>query len=711
MDKFIGGIKLILKNAKKYFLVTLVVFCLMGIATYLNTQAPKIMANSFNALGEYIGYNVAKEAYDDVNNILSKDEITSADKEELSKKLNLNEEDKNKLLQMDSEQLKMEYKMNQVITKAINLNKQRIIDNQGFDQEQINLIKESDLPFILKQQIQMIPNEELKNIAENQKDFDQEINDKYQVFIKFVSEMLIVYILVTLAMVIYTFLFVNVSVGTTQNMKNRLFEKIQKLSIKFYDMSNVGDLLSRFTNDIENVTMFLNSSCIQITSNLFMLFGIGLSMYIEDTSTFNVGGFEIQKPLFWVVIIFGLIAIFVSSFMLKKANQYVSIQQQKLGELNGFIDEILSGQKEVITYNLQEKFSKRFIELNNELKTIIYKGQVYSGLLMPIMMGVGLLALGFIVFVGSDLVLQGIFDVGILIAFITYTQNFFNPLANSVSQYNMVELGVIGSYRVKEIMDIEEQVYETNKPQPFNPNIKDIKFENVSFSYIEGTKIIKNISVDVKGGESIAIVGPTGGGKTTIMNLINRFYDPQEGKILINDIDIKEYGINELRKNIGIVLQDSVVFEGTIFENISYGNPNASLDDVIKAAKIANIHEYIMTLDEKYDTKISNSSNVFSNGQKQLISIARTILTNPSILILDEATSNVDTITEAKIQKAMDNVIKGRTSFIIAHRLKTILNADRILVLKDGQIIEVGNHKELLAQKGFYYELYKNQFV
>ena len=711
MKKFIGGVKLILENAKKYFLVTLIVFGLMGFATFLNTQAPKIMANSFNALGEYIMVSVANNAQKDIENILNKNEITNEDKQEIIDKLNLTQKQQEDFLKMTSEQIKMQNEVNKELINIINLDQNRIKNGEGFSEEQINTLNNSDLPIMLKQQIKMMSNEQLKKIAENNIDFASKINEKYNVFMDFVVKLAIVYVILTFAMAIYTFLFVNVSVGTTQKMKNKLFNKIQSLSIKFYDMSNVGDLLSRFTNDIENVTMFLNSSFIQISSNLFMLIGVGISMYIEDTSEFKIGDFIIQKPLFWVVITFGLIAIFVSSFMLKKANQYVSIQQEKLGELNGFIDEILSGQKEVITYNLQEKFSQKFIKLNNELKTIIYKGQVYSGLLMPIMMGVGLLALGLIVFVGSDLVIQGIFNVGILIAFITYTQNFFNPLANSVAQYNMVELGVVGSYRVKEIMDIEEKIYQTNKPVPFNPEINNIEFKDVCFSYVEGTKIIKHVNIDINGGENIAIVGPTGGGKTTIMNLINRFYDPQEGAILINGIDIKEYNLADLRRNIGIVLQDSIVFEGTVFENISYGKKDANLDDVINAAKIANIHDYIMTLENKYETKISNSSNVFSNGQKQLISIARTILTNPSILILDEATSNVDTITEAKIQKAMDNVIKGRTSFVIAHRLKTILNADKILVLKDGEIIEVGSHKELLEQKGFYYELYKNQFV
>ena len=711
MKKFIGGVKLILENAKKYFLVTLIVFGLMGFATFLNTQAPKIMANSFNALGEYIMVSVANNAQKDIENILNKNEITNEDKQEIIDKLNLTQKQQEDFLKMTSEQIKMQNEVNKELINIINIDQNRIKNGEGFSEEQLKLLNDSTLPIMLKQQIKMMSNEQLKKIAENNIDFESKIDEKYNVFMDFVVKLAIVYVILTFAMAIYTFLFVNVSVGTTQKMKNKLFNKIQSLSIKFYDMSNVGDLLSRFTNDIENITMFLNSSFIQISSNLFMLIGVGISMYIEDTSEFKIGGFVIQKPLFWVVIIFGLIAIFVSSFMLKKANQYVSIQQEKLGELNGFIDEILSGQKEVITYNLQEKFSQKFIKLNNELKTIIYKGQVYSGLLMPIMMGVGLLALGLIVFVGSDLVIQGIFNVGILIAFITYTQNFFNPLANSVAQYNMVELGVVGSYRVKEIMDIEEKIYETNKPVPFNPEINNIEFKDVCFSYVEGTKIIKHVNIDINGGENIAIVGPTGGGKTTIMNLINRFYDPQEGEILINGINIKEYNLADLRKNIGIVLQDSIVFEGTIFENISYGKKDASLDDVINAAKIANIHDYIMTLEDQYETKISNSSNVFSNGQKQLISIARTILTNPSILILDEATSNVDTITEAKIQKAMDNVIKGRTSFVIAHRLKTILNADKILVLKDGEIIEVGSHKELLEQKGFYYELYKNQFV
>lgn len=712
MSSFLNGAKLILRNAKKYWFPTLIVLILMISATYLNVQAPKLLGESVENLSTYVYLSTTQKTLDQIDEkIENNQEFDQAFKNEIKDNLFLNDEQKQQLDNASFEQIKAQHQLNTVLQDAVLMDKSYIETNGSFSQEQIDFINNSDLDMMTKLQLTHIPSNQLKEMAKNFEDLDNITDEKHQLFIKTIFKLLTVYISLLLGMALYTIIFVNVTVKTTNNIRSKLFDKIQRLSIRFYDMSNTGDLLSRFTNDIENITMFLNASFIQIMASLCMVGGVGIMMWNEDNSSFELGSFTIQKPLFWAIIVFGLAAVFASSFILKKAQKYVSQQQKKLGILNGFVDESLSGQKEIISYNLKDQMIAKFKEYNNDFKDNAFKGQIYSGLLMPIMMGMGFITIGVIVFVGSDLVIQGIFSVALLVAFMQYSQQFFNNLGSTVAQYNMVELGMSGANRVQEVFDEQEEIKDSSNPIALtNPN-SIINFKHVNFEYLKDKPVLKDITFDVNPGEMIAIVGPTGSGKTTIMNLLNRFYDVTSGEICIDNHNIKEYKLDELRKNIGIVLQDSVLFKGTIADNVKFGKDDATKEEIINACKIANIHDYIMSLEEGYDTVISNSSNAFSTGQKQLLSIARTILTNPSILVLDEATSNVDTITEAHIQKAMDEVIKGRTSFVIAHRLKTILKADRILVLKDGKIIESGSHKELLAQDGFYASLYNNQFV
>ncbi len=335
-------------------------------------------------------------------------------------------------------------------------------------------------------------------------------------------------------------------------------------------------------------------------------------------------------------------------------------------------------------------------------------------MLFPLLQGISLLNLAIVIGGGAWLIVSGqvsrAVGLGLIVAFVEYSQTYFQPLTQLTSIYSMTQLALTGARR---LATVEEQDEENTVPngKVLQGIKKGVKLENVHFGYNADKEILHGVSIDVDKGKSVAVVGPTGSGKTTIMNLINRFYDVNSGKVTFDGVDVRDITLESLRNNVGIVLQDSVLFTGTVEDNIKYGKPTASREEVIAAAKETNIHDFIMTLPEGYDTHVSEENSVFSTGQKQLISIARTILTDPEFLILDEATSNVDTVTEAKIQKAMDAVIAGRTSFVIAHRLKTILNSDKIVVLKDGNVIEEGNHDELLKKRGFYYGLYTNQMA
>lgn len=344
----------------------------------------------------------------------------------------------------------------------------------------------------------------------------------------------------------------------------------------------------------------------------------------------------------------------------------------------------------------------------------MFKGQFYSGILFPLMNGLNLLNLAIVIAMGAWMIISGqvtqAVGLGLIVTFVEYSQTYFQPLTQITSIYSMIQLALTGARR---LATVEEQKDEGTVP---NGKIldglkKSVKLEDVHFGYDKNKEILHGVSISVDKGKSVAVVGPTGSGKTTIMNLLNRFYDVNSGKVTFDGTDVRDIKLESLRNNVGIVLQDSILFSGTIADNIRYGKPDASMDEVVSAAKQANIHDFIESLPDGYETQVSDSSSVFSTGQKQLVSIARTILINPDFLILDEATSNVDTVTEEKIQKAMDAVIAGRTSFVIAHRLKTILNSDKIVVLKDGKVIEEGSHEKLLKDKGFYYKLYTDQMA
>lgn len=514
--------------------------------------------------------------------------------------------------------------------------------------------------------------------------------------------MLMFFLFNAMAMFISSLVISRITGYSTNAMRVGLFQKLQKMTIKYFDSHKDGEILSRFTSDLDNIFNAMNQGLFQLFSNITLMIGILIMMFRESTE------------LAWVTVASTPIAILIAFFMIRKARYYVDLQQDEVGRLNGYINEQITGERVIITNGLQKESVDNFLDHNERVRKATFTGQVYSGMLFPLMQGMSLINTAVVIFFGSYLALHGDMSrataLGLVVIFVQYSQQYYQPITQLTSMYNMLQLALTGARRINEVMVEPNEINPADGKHIANLENK-ISLDDVHFGYDADREILHGISIEVDKGQMVALVGPTGSGKTTVMNLLNRFYDVTGGAVKFDGVDVREMDIDSLRDHVGIVLQDSVLFSGTIRDNIIFGKPDATDDEMHAAAEEANIHDFIMSLEDGYDTKVTDENSVFSTGQKQLISIARTILTNPDLLILDEATSNVDTVTEARIQKAMDNVIKGRTSFVIAHRLKTILNADKIVVLKDGNIIEEGNHHELLAENGFYAELYNNQMV
>ena len=501
---------------------------------------------------------------------------------------------------------------------------------------------------------------------------------KFGALAKVIAGLVVLYLLSALFTWLQTQLCVNLAQNTVFEIRKDLFNKLQTLPLKYFDTNSKGDIMS----------------IVQAVQSLMTIIGIFIFMLVLN-------------PILTVVTVATIPFLFLmTKFITKRSRVYFVKQQVALGALNGNIEEVISGQKVVKTF-VKEKYELEKMEvLNQELKKVGTNAQIFSGFMGPCSTFINSCSYALIVVVGA---LVGI-TPGVITSFLIYSRQFGRPFNEIATQYNTLLSAVAGAERVFTVM---EQL-----PEPADDEdaieLKDINgrvdFDDVCFSYEEGHPILKNINLYAKSGQTIALVGPTGAGKTTIINLLTRFYDIQSGSIKIDGTDIRKIKRNSLRETLGIVLQDSYLFTGTIMENIRYGRLDATDEEVIEAAKLAQAHEFIRRLNNGYDTELSEDTDTLSQGQKQMIAIARTILADPKILVLDEATSNVDTRTEVKIQRAMLNLMEGRTSFVIAHRLSTIRNADLIAVLKDGEIIERGNHTELLEKKGFYYSLYMNQF-
>lgn len=514
--------------------------------------------------------------------------------------------------------------------------------------------------------------------------------------------MFLFYLLSQIAIFIAWMVMSKFNADSTNDMRENLFAKFQRMLVRYFDTHQDGKLLSLFTSDLDNIFNAMNNAIFEIISQGIMFVGTIIVM------------FTINSTLAWTTIATTPFILIISVLLMKKARVYIDKQQDEIGDLNGYITEQINGEKVIITNGLRQESVDGFKVYNNKVRTALFKGQFYSGILFPLMNGLNLLNLAIVIAMGSWMIISGqisqAIGLGLIVTFVEYSQVYFQPLTQITSIYSMIQLALTGARR---LATVEEQKDENEVPngKVISGLNHGVKLENVHFGYNKDKEILHGVNISVDKGQSVALVGPTGSGKTTIMNLLNRFYDVNSGKVTFDGIDVRDIQLTSLRNNVGIVLQDSVLFTGTVADNIRYGKPNASMDEVISAAKQANIHDFIETLPDGYDTQVSDASSIFSTGQKQLMSIARTILTNPPFLILDEATSNVDTVTEEKIQKAMDTVIAGRTSFVIAHRLKTILNSNKIVVLKDGNVIEEGSHEALLKEKGFYYKLYTDQMA
>ena len=513
------------------------------------------------------------------------------------------------------------------------------------------------------------------------------------------------YVLIVLVVssLIYMVLMSRIIAESTNEMRKGLFGKLSRLTVSFFDRHQDGDILSRFTSDLDNILQAFNESLVSVMTNIALYIGLLIVMFAKNVT------------LALITIASTPIAVIMLIVILKLARKYTNLQQKEVGKLNAYMDESISGQKAVIVQGIQDDVIAGFVEQNERVRKATFKGRMFSGILFPVMNGMSLVNTAIVIFVGSAVLLndkniETATALGLIVMFTQFSQQYYQPIIQLAASWGSLQLAFTGAERIQEMFDAEEEIRPQDAPV-FNELKEGVEIRNVDFSYLPGKPILKDVSISAPKGKMIAVVGPTGSGKTTIMNLINRFYDVDAGGISFDGTDIREFDLDSLRSKVGIVLQDSVLFSGTIRDNIRFGVPDASQEMVEAAAKATHIHDYIESLPDKYDTLINDDQSVFSTGQKQLISIARTLMTDPQVLILDEATSNVDTVTESKIQNAMEAIVAGRTSFVIAHRLKTILNADQIIVLKDGEVIEQGNHHELLKLGGFYSELYHNQFV
>lgn len=493
------------------------------------------------------------------------------------------------------------------------------------------------------------------------------------------------------------FIMIGISQDSVLALRNDVFSKLQTLPLKFFDSRPHGDIMSRVSNDIDNISNTLNSSVTQLFADFIMVFGtICMMVYLSP-----------------ILTLFSLIIIPIMTIVTKKiaanTRKYYVAQQKNLGALNGIIEETISGQRVVKVFNRESNIMKKFDKANIELKRVGIRAQIFSGIIPPLMNVLNNLSFAIIASVGGYLAVENIITVGVIASFITYSKQFTRPLNDIANQFNLLQSAVAGAERVFEIMD--EDMEMVDMPNAIElTNIKgEVSFKDMSFSYDKKVPVLKDINIDVKEGQTIALVGPTGAGKTTIVNLLTRFYDIDRGAIYIDGNDIRSLKRDSLRKNLGIVLQDTHLFSISVRENIRFGRLAATDKEVEEAARLANADHFIRRLSDGYDTILTEDGGNLSQGQRQLLSIARAILSDPAILILDEATSSVDTRTEIHIQEAMLNLMKGRTSFVIAHRLSTIRGADMILVINNGEIIEKGTHEELLNKQGFYYNLYKNQ--
>lgn len=516
------------------------------------------------------------------------------------------------------------------------------------------------------------------------------------------GKILLLIICLYVASALFTFIQGILTTGIAQKItykfRKDISEKVHRMPMNYFDTMNHGEILSRVTNDIDTLGQSLNQSLQQLITSIVMIIGVFIMML------------RISLSMTLLTLLIVPISIVLIGFVMKHSQKYFRQQQVYLGHVNGQVEEVYGGHNIVKVFNREEDVIKEFDENNDKLYESAWKSQFLSGLMFPVMGFVGNLGYVGVAILGGYLTIKGKIQIGQIQSFFIYVRNFTQPITQLTQVANMFQSTAAAAERVFEFLGAEEEVPTTENPISSDGMEGNVEFKNVHFGYNPGKIIINNFNAEVNKGQKIAIVGPTGAGKTTMVKLLMRFYDVNTGEILIDGHNIKDFDRSELRKMFGMVLQDTWLFNGTIMENIRYSKLDATDDEVIQAARAAHVHHFISTLPDGYQMVLNEEASNVSQGQKQLLTIARAILADPKILILDEATSSVDTRTEILIQRAMDSLMKGRTSFIIAHRLSTIRDADLILVMNEGDIVEQGNHEELLAKGGFYAKLYNSQF-
>jgi ATP-binding cassette subfamily B protein len=510
--------------------------------------------------------------------------------------------------------------------------------------------------------------------------------------------MIAVYLAASGVTYFYAYLMAAVAQRIVRDLRADLFEQLQSLPLRYFDSHTHGELMSRLTNDIENISNVLNESVTQLISSVLSILGVGIVMFIINVQLAIVS-----------LVILPIMAV-ISRWVAKRTRIGFRRQQEQLGAINGMIEETVTGQRVVKAYGQEAALISQFDVLNAKLRTASTRAQIFAGIMGPLTNFVNNVGFAIVAGAGGWMAVRGTASVGTIAAFVSYSRQFTMPLNQIANLYNTIQSALAGAERVFEVIDETSEIVDYAEALPLEPIEGRVVFDKVSFGYENDVPVLKKISLHAKRGDTIALVGPTGAGKTTIVNLLTRFYDIDEGKITIDGKDIRQVRKDELRRSLGIVLQDTFLFADTVMENIRYGRLKANDEEVIAAARLANADQFIHRLPHGYQTPLSERGSNLSQGQRQLLAIARAILANPSVLILDEATSSVDTRTEKNIQEAMLRLMRGRTSFVIAHRLSTIREADAILVINHGEIIERGTHDFLLAQNGFYHHMYVSQF-
>ena len=516
---------------------------------------------------------------------------------------------------------------------------------------------------------------------------------------KILLTLAVIYLLAALFQWLQQYIMAGVSQRTVYRLRRDVDQKLQRLPLKYYDSHPHGDILSRVTNDVDNIAHTLQQTITQMLSSIVTVIGVLIMM------------FKISTLLSWISLAVIPVSLVITLLIARQSQKQFIRQWNSTGAVNAHVEEMFTGHNLVKAFNREKDVLERFRQQNEKLYESSFKAQFISGLIHPVINFVNNLNYVAIAVLGGVNVANGVISLGDVQAFIQYSRQFTQPIVQVASIMNVLQSTVASAERVFELLDEEEEVPDVDNPVVLEDVKGNVRFEHVYFSYDPNVPLIEDFNLDVPAGDMIAIVGPTGAGKTTLVNLLMRFYDVNSGRITIDGVDIKQMRRRDLRKIFGMVLQDTWLFSGTIRDNIAYGKENATEEEIIAAAKAAYVDHFVRTLPDAYDTVLTGDATNISQGQRQLITIARAFLADPKILILDEATSSVDTRTEMLIQKAMQNLMKGRTSFVIAHRLSTIREADNIVVMDHGRIVEQGNHKQLMEKKGFYYNLYMSQFM